>query len=134
MASPVDVTIYPKQIAWNSITWTTSLGGPLALRYSLMGREIAERTGDDVQPRGVYVVDQGARVWVRLRAVKQTLVRGIKSNLVATVALPDGSTELWTFVGMVFAGANGNQDRGLQGDIELEFAYESADGAAEPLS
>jgi hypothetical protein len=131
----VDVTIYPQTVVWNGQTYNSANGGPLSLRYSLPSRIVEERTGDDKMPRGVYIVDQGARVWFRMRAAKWTTARGTKSDLVATLLKKTGGgTVTLTFADMVLVNAGGNQDRAAQGELELEFAYESDDGQTDSLT
>ena len=130
----VTVTIYPKIITWNSLTWDNTNGGPLAIRYMHTGRAITDRTGDSEYPTFTAIVDKELRITVSLRELKEVLVRGTKSDMVATVETKGGATSTITFAGMVLEAGTGSQDRAVPGGTELTFVHENVSGANYPVS
>jgi len=130
----VDPSIYPKSVVYNGTTWSaTTTGGPLNGRYMHEGAEQEHRSGDDLYPQAVFITNRSLRVFVTLSDVKQVLVPGVSSSLVMTLTTKAGTAVL-TFSTMIFVGANGNQPRGIPGEVELAFVHQSADGQTVPIT
>jgi hypothetical protein len=130
----VNFTLYAKSVAFNSVTYDNSSGGPVAARYQLQGRAVEDRTGDDFYSSFTAIVDPSCRVSVGMRNVKWTLAPGTKASLVLTLEGKIGTTYTLTFANMVYEGVSASQDRANPGSAELSFVYESADGSTIPLS
>ena len=133
MSKPV-CSIFPKSVTWNSVTWDANLVGPLRMDISHMGREIEDRTGDDMYPRSTIYVDPSVRVTLVVRQFKHTLAMNVKSNMVYTFTDTTGATATVTLTSMVFGGVRMSQDRATQGSAELTFTHESVDGHAAPFA
>lgn len=129
----VTVTYYPESVLWNGVTYSCTVDGILQVTYEHSGTPLEDRTGCDQYPTNVIVVDKSMRVTMRLRTVKQTTALGTKSNLVATLKTPAGTSVL-TFPGMVLVDVRGQQGRAQVGDVEMVFVHESADGTTVPIS
>jgi hypothetical protein len=127
-------SIYPKSIAWNSVTWDASAGGPLRLDITYGGREIEDRTGDDVYPRSTVVVDGALRVTATLRQFKHTTALGTSAQMVYTFTDSTGSTATVTMPGMRLVSIRSSQDRANPGSAEFTWAHESTDGSTVPIS
>jgi len=130
----VTTTIYVKSIGWNSLTWDTSTGGPLAVRIMHPARAIADRTGDSLYPTFVAMVDGELRVSASLRQLKWTIALGTKSDMILTVEGKGGATSTITLPGLVYEGVSMSQDRATVGGAEHTWVHESADGTTLPVS
>jgi len=128
----VNVTYYPKSITWNSITWDTTSGGPLEVTHEHAGDNIEDRTGDNEYPPFNVVVNRALRVTVRIREMRQTLALNTESDLVATLTVKPGTTQIVRYKNMVLKEVRGSQGRAVVGDAELVFVHES-DAQAVPI-
>ena len=132
--SVATVTIYAKSVAWNSVTWDSTGGGPIRVEYSHSGDPLEDRTGDSDYAPFLAVVNKKCRARVTLREIKQTAVLGTKSNLVIT-ATGKANTVTINLANMVLiAVESGEQQRATAGSATLVFQHESADGSTVPVS
>lgn len=128
------VTIYAKSVAWNSITWDSTSGGPVRVEYSHSGDALEDRTGDSDYAPFLAVVNKKCKARVTLREIKQVAALGAKSNLVIT-ATGKANTVTITLANMILVAVeSGEQHRAAAGSATLVFQHESADGSTVPVS
>jgi hypothetical protein len=121
-------------VAWNSLNWNNTLGGPIRFSYRHGGTPLPDYTGADEYPTVVDIVDKICECRITMRDVKQVLTLGTVSNLVVTLPTKSGSVAL-TFANMALVDISGSQSRSAYGEVELTFQYQCASGGTTaPLS
>lgn len=150
MAIGYDVTIYPKTVLWNGLTFggniaAGDLGGLLAVHFFHDSQDLPDRTGDQEYPTFMAMVNKFAMVQIGLRQVKEIVSAkgnagtftaiGVKSDMVVTLIGKSASTPITNTVpGLVFKGVQASQMRAQPGESALTFVHESVDGLALPWS
>jgi hypothetical protein len=129
------VTIYPTSVAYNSVTYDKSSGGPLQVMISFGGNPLPDWTGDAFYAEFNAAVNGFCNVGVMLRAPNVILVPNTKASLVCIFGGKSGGTTMTlTFTNMVYFNASPiQQGRGTPGSIMLNFGHESGDGTTVPI-
>lgn len=128
------VTIYPKTVVWNALTWNSTGGGPLRVDVEIGGDPVAEQSGDSDWNTFLQVANKRCRVVVRIRDVTVMVNPGTgTTTLACTFSSKQGNHVLTFGANMILVSGRISQDRAVPGDIELVFMHESSDGTTFPL-
>ena len=130
----VTVTFYPKTVAWNSLTWDNTSGGPIQFDVELGGEELLDRTGDDEFNTFTAIVNKICRATIRLREFRQFIQPGTESNMTLTLRVKSGTNPTVVIPNMSFVRSRSTQPRAGVSEAELEFVHRSADGTTIPVS
>jgi hypothetical protein len=116
-----------EEVAFNSVTYNSAVGGPLSFRWGHRGNRILDRTADDIYSPSVIVPERDITVSVRFRdPVYLENPGAIKSDLrikVKVAGRPDTAKNI-TFSNMVFVSIESHQERSIPGECELFFEHE----------
>jgi len=127
------VTYYVQSVVWNSVTYDCTGGGPLEVRIDHEGDPIEDRTGCDLYPSWVTVVNRIVQVVLRIREVKYVGALSTKSDMTITLKTKAGTVAI-AAPDMVLTSVRMSQGRAAPGDCELTWRHESDDGTSNPLS
>jgi hypothetical protein len=134
----LSTTIYCSQIVWNSKTWTSATGGPLRVDIHHSGTPIMDRTGADIYPMFVAIVDRMLGFTMHIRDVKVgapiPLGENASNAVFTLVGKPAGTTVTVTCVGAICHSVGPSQGRAEPGSVALNCVCESADGSTIPIS
>jgi len=135
----LSTTIFCSQIVWNSKTWTASIGGPLRVDLHHSGTPIMDRTGADVYPPFVAIVDRMLGFTMHIRDVKVgapvPLGEAANNAVFTLVGKPGGVVSVAvTAVGAILHSVGPSQGRAEPGSVALNCVCESADGSTIPIS
>ena len=125
--------IYAKSILHDGESYAGGEGGAIEIELVHGSRDVQDRTGEDLYPTFVALVDRFAEATAMIREpVLLTLPAiGAKSSLVATIAGKAGDT-VRTFLNMIVASVTTRQRHGEPGMTIIRYVYEAAAGATAP--
>lgn len=121
---------YANSVAFNSVTYDKTSGGPLEVTQSENPTVVATRTGAAILPLAIKVVERTPSVFVKLQDLTIRPTIGTKASLVAIFTY-NGGTKTRTYANMVFTGQDHTQIKSQPGETVLRFDHESADGTTD---
>ena len=127
------VTYYVDSVAWNSVTYDCDTGGPLEVRIDHEGEPLEDRSGCDLYPSFMAIVNRMLQVVLRIREVKYVGALGVQSDMTITLKTKAGTVSI-AAPDMVLVSARMSQGRATPGDCELTWRHVSDDGTTNPLS
>lgn len=119
---------------FNNTTYNASTGGTIRFEYDIFGEPLEDQTGADEFMTFLAVVNKRGRIRLTLRDVKITVALGTSDTSSDCVLAVKGGTSTMTFVNFHLFAVRGQQGKNELGSCVLEFAHQSANGTAAPMS
>jgi hypothetical protein len=132
MAKP-NTTIYLASVAFNSVTYDKTVGGPQGINTEIGGTNRPFFSGDAQWPVFNPIIENQGAITVELSEYAESIVIGTTGNLAITITKPDATTASITYANMKFAGSTAGQAFGRYATRVLRFVYEAATGTTAPV-
>ena len=131
----VEVSVHPKDVTFNSVTWDAANGGPTTFRFTNEGNPLETRVANNLYPICSKIVDASGTAAISLTEFNPSdePAIGTKSTIVFTLELCDGTESEKTMYNMIYRGSSGNQDRASAATVDLNFVFQSDDGTNGPF-
>lgn len=132
----VSRTFLVANAAWGGNNWNSSSGGPISLTIAHSGTPVASRTGTDLYPTRISVLDRQCVVTLVLGEFKQTAgLSASSANMSAYVYYTEGANAVNVSIGTLrLYEVRPTQNRANPSECALTFIHESPDGTTAPIS